>query len=212
MKHISAYALPLASSNFETRKIKQADDHTLHIQPTMLSLTLRVLVVSVGFGLLAFWCFNFVSSENNSSSVYLPAIGVLITSTGIYSYYTGNERNIINREVGAVFVSAWAQIVPNKIESISNNVLPTDIVAVRIVSKALRTSESRRKQRAWTTHYTEYQINLCTADTNRVNVFVTLQSNNAIKAGYLISEILNAELVNNINADQPLFDQIFTTA
>lgn len=212
MKHIPNYALPLASANFETRQFKQLDDHTLHIQPTIVSLAIRFLVVLVGLGLLVFWCITKFSAGSDSNSIYILLMSALFTSAGLYSYYTGNEQVIINHEIGAAFIRTWLPAVPDRVESTSRHIDPTDIVAVQIVSKAIRTSESQKKHRNWSTHYTEYQINLCTADTNRVNAFVTLRSDNAIRVAHLIAEILEVELVDHINANRALIDHVLRAA
>lgn len=203
MSAIPNSALPLATANFETREIDQIDELTMRIKPSIGSLAFGLLLFILGIGLTVFWGAKYIT-PSVSHPMYLLAMGILFTVLGIILYRRSNEQVIINSEIGTAFIQNWLPSVPKNTESMSQHYLPKDTKAIQMVSKVVKYHSGGKTTPIKQKKYTEYQVNICTIEDERVNLFVTLNSAKAIRAGTSIAQILKVELVNHIDIDRVL--------
>ena len=201
-------ALSVPSSNFESHKFKQIDEHTLRIQPTIGSLAFCLLFFLIGCGMVLFWIASAFSSFDGANSVILLLVGLLFTGFGLALYRKSNEQLIINRKTGAAFIRSWLPSVPLNTRSLFRHVLPTEIRAIQLVARVVsgnstnRSKSGRQRGRKTTRSYTEFQVNICTTDDERSNALVTLKHDKAEKAGALMAQILDVQLVDQVDTEK----------
>jgi len=200
----STDALALPSANFESRKFRQINEHTLRIQPSIGSLAFSLLFVLIGVGLIVFWMSSTFSSFDSNGSVFVLLGGILFAGIGMAFYRISNQQVVVHRETGVAFIRSWWPSAPLNTQSMFRHIEPQELASVQLVSRVVtRTSRNRSRSghqrgRQSTRSYTEFQVNLCTSDNERHNAFITLKSDKAKAVGKLIAQILDVPLVDHV--------------
>jgi len=183
--------LPVSSASFETRKVQIVDEQTLRIKPTLRSLAFSLLFILLGLGLAGFWAASTFSTFDGPGSIPLLLIGVLFAATGFWSYRSGNEQVLIHHDTGAAFIRSWRPTMPLDTAALFKHIKAQDITAIQMISHDVKFRSNRSKR---SNSYTEYQVNLCTADGERHNVFITLKSDNSETLGKVLASLFNVPL------------------
>ncbi|MFT4728934.1 MAG: hypothetical protein ACI9UN_003447 [Granulosicoccus sp.] len=184
-------ALAVDSSHFESRKIQTIDSRTLLIKPTIATLAFSLLFVFLGLAVAAVWAVSTMTSFEGPDSIPLLLIGVLFIVAGLGTFYSSNEQLLINNNTGAGFIRSWYPAVSSEKASTYKQLLAQDIVAIQTVSRPVKRRSNRSKR---SNSYTEYQVNLCTADDERHNAFITLKSEKADQLGSQLANLFNVPL------------------
>ena len=181
-------ALPVETSHFESRKIQPADDGSLLIKPTIAALAYGLLFVLLGLAIGALWSISrFTSFEGPDSSPLLLIVALFLVA-GLATYFSNNEQVLINHSDGVKFIRSWRPAVSAQESSHYKLVPAQDIVAIQTVSRFIKRRSNRGKRNG---SYTEYQVNLCTQDNLRHNVFITLKPESAEQLAQRIALLFN---------------------
>lgn len=191
MNQIPCEPLSIGSASFATEKFRKIDDHTMCIQPTIRSLIIYAFFAAVGL--------FFFNADLTMSLMFM--------SVPVIMYCFSSRQVVIDREKGATVIKPWLPVKSANIQSITKHLSSSDIVAVQVLSTVHKTSSGRTRRR-----YTQYQVNLCIADNNRLNAFVTPKRDSAFEAANIMSEILNVDLVNNNKEKKSIFDDFLKAA
>lgn len=165
-------AMAVDSSHFESRKIQTIDSNTMLIKPTIAALAFSLLFVLLGVGIAVVWTVSTVTSFEGPDSIPLLLIGGLFIVAGLGTYYTHNEQLLINHVNGAAFIRSWRPVLSSAKTSAYKQLLPHDIVAIQTISSSVKRRSNRS---ARSNSYIQYQVNLCMADDERHNAFITLK-------------------------------------
>lgn len=184
-------ALLVASSNFESRRVQAVDNDTLRIKPTVISLAFCLVFIVLGLGLAGLWAANTFTSFAGPGSIPLLFIGVLFLAAGLGIYHSNNEQLVINRDAGVAFVKSWHPSASLDKTSLFKHIQSQDIMAIQTISRVVKHRSSKSKRRST---YTEYQVNLCTLDAERHNVFITLKSEKAKDLGNKLAQMFGVPL------------------
>ena len=179
--------LVLPSANFETQKFTPVNDATLRIRPSIGSQAFSLLFVIVGIGLLGVAIAITFSVIEGSNSLLMLLIGAVFIAAGGVMYRQGNTQIIINRDSGAAFVRSWWPTVPLDTQNLYQHIQAQEMVAIQTASRIIESARTRGKA----TRYTQFQVNLCTADGKRHNVFVTTRQECAEDLASHLRRILN---------------------
>lgn len=95
------------------------------------------------------------------------------------------------KEAGAAFIRSWRPAAPLDTRFVSRHIRPQDITAIQTVSRIVTSQSDKNKTPRI---FTEFQVNLCKADNERYNAFVTLDAKKANQSGSLLTQILGAKL------------------
>ncbi len=180
--------LLVATSYFESRKIQTLSGDALRIKPTLMSLGYSLVFIVLGLILVGLWVANTVSSFDGPGSVPLALVGVLFLVAGLGIYYGHNEQILIDRDSGVAFFKSWRPSVSAEKTSVSKHLAPHDIIAIQTISRIVKHRSSRNKRRST---YTEFQVNVCTVDESRHNVFVTLKVQKAKNLADQLAQMFN---------------------
>lgn len=191
MPDASAIALEIKSANFETRKVQHVDIETVRITPTVGSRAFSLLFVILGLAIFALYVASQYTSFEGPASIPLLLVGVLFFATGVGVYYDGNEQVVISRHAGVVFIRSWHPSASLESVSFAKHVQPKDITAVQSVSRVVKRRSNRNSRRA---NYTQYQVNLCSADSERHNLFITLKSKKADDLAKQLAQMFDVPL------------------
>ena len=172
MTHFPQAPLVLPSANFETQTFQPVDDTTLRIRPSIASQAFSLLFAIVGMALFGLWIVSTFTDFEGSDSFLLLLIGAVFIAAGVVTYREGNTQLIINRDTGVAFVRSWWPSIPLDTRRLYRHIKTQDIIAVQTASRIV---ESTRSRTGKVSRYTQIQVNLCTADGERHNVFVTLK-------------------------------------
>lgn len=185
----SSSPMVLPAANFETQTFRAVDDLTLRIRPSMASQAFSLLFVTVGIGVFgAAIAITFAVMEG-SNSVLMLLIGAALIAAGIVTYRQGNTQIIINRDTGAAFVRSWWPSVPLDTRNLHRHIEVRDIIAIQTASRIIESTSTRGK----TTRYSQYQVNLCLADGDRYNAFVTTRQALADELSSHLQRIFDVE-------------------
>lgn len=169
-------ALPVASANFETRRIQTFSDSTLLIKPTVLSLALCLVFIILGLVVAGLWAASAFTSFEGPGSIPLLFIGALFLAAGLGTYHSRNVQLKISGDTGVDFLRSWNPAASVDDMSSFKHIHTNNITAIQTISRDVK-RRSNRNRRSST--YTEFQVNLCTSDATRCNVFVTLKPEKA---------------------------------
>ena len=184
-------ALLVHSVNFESRRIQRESDETLLIKPSLASLAFSLLFVILGLILIAFYLASTFTTFGGPGSIPLMLLGLLFVAAGLASYHSTNQQLIINREVGVVFMQSWSPSVSLDTTSVKTHVKRQDIVSIQTISRVVKHRSNRSTRRAT---YTQYQVNLCTSDAKRHNLFVTLKPERAETLANDLTRLFNVPI------------------
>lgn len=184
-------ALLVESANFESRKFHRIDDDTLRIKPTITSRAFSLLFVVLGLILIGLYAFNTFTAFDGPGSIPLMLIGVMFSAAGLASYYSSNTQLVVNRQIGVAFVQSWRLSVPLDTRFVKRQVGVQDIIGIQTVSRVVKHRSNRNTRLS---SYTEYQVNLCTSNTERQNLFITLKSEKADELANQLIDIFNVPL------------------
>lgn len=195
-------ALPVASYNFESRKIQIIDEDTLRITPSAMALAFCLMFVLPGVVLVGLWVSATFTTFDGPGSFPMLLLGVLFSAAGLGFYYSINEQAVVNRETGIAFIRSWHPAVSLDASHVFRHIQPQDISYIQTVSRMVkhRSNRSRRRSR-----YTEYQVNVCLTDDERHNLFSTLKAEKADETGQRIAAIFKVPLhANSLGSSQDL--------
>lgn len=189
MNQIPCEPLSIGSANFATQKFRKVDDHTMCIKPTIRTFFFYAFFAVVGLFFL---------------NVDLT-LGLMFMSVPVIMCCISSRLVVINREKGVTIIKPWLPVKSANIQSITKHLSSSDIVAVQVLSTVHKIGDTGRR-------YTQYQVNLCVADNNRLNAFVTPKRDSAFEAANMMSEILNVDLVDNNKEKKSIFDYFLKAA
>lgn len=184
-------ALDVKSANFETRKAQRVNDDTVRIKPSTTSLAFSLVFIVLGLILVGLYLLSTFTAFDGPGSLPLVLLGLLFLATGLGSYYDGNEQLVINRENGVAFMQSWHPSASVETTSLKKHVQPQDIIAIQTISRLVKSRTNRSRRLA---SYTEYQVNLCTSDSERHNVFVTRKLKKAEDVSNVLTQIFDVPL------------------
>lgn len=184
--------LKVASTNFESRRIQRLNENMLCVKPTLLSLAYSGVFVFLGCVLVGLWGAQILTTFEGPGSLPLAFIGLLFISAGMGIYYTHNEQVLVARDQGVQFRRSW------RLGNISDNGPSYKTIDIRYIEKIQLLSHSvkhrtnRNKRRST---YVEFQVNVCCAEQDRYNLFITKKSDQAEKFANQVSALLDVPLV-----------------
>lgn len=188
-------ALPVASSNFESRRVERIDDNTLRILPTTLARAFSLLFVVLGLVIFGLFLASKFTSFDGPGSIPLLVIGLLFFATGIGAYYDSNEQLVVNRNAGVMVIKSWSPSASVDATSFAKHVHPQDITAIQTISRVVKRRSNRSAKRS---SYTEYQVNLRTLNGERHNLFITLKPNKADDLGNELAKLFDVPLNDSV--------------
>ncbi len=168
----------VGSSNFESLKFVSVDNDTIRIKPTIGSLAFGFLFALIGLGLVAYWGAATFGSLDDTDVTLLLIFGLIFVAVGLLIYRGSNKQVVINKEVGVAFTKSWSPAGSLDSSAVSKHIQPNEIVAIQGASRLVETHK-RKGNRHRSNNYVQHQVNLCTSDKKRHNVFVTLKPENA---------------------------------
>lgn len=184
-------ALPVASYNFESRKIQVIDEVTIRIKPSVFALVFCLLFALPGIAMVLLWMATTFTIFDGPGSFPMLLLGLLFTAAGVGFYYSINEQAILNRESGIAFIRSWRPSVSINTNAVFRRIEPQEISAIQTVSRVVRHRSNRSMQRS---RYTEYQVNVCLVDDERENLFITLKAEKSEKTAKRMAAIFQVPL------------------
>ena len=183
--------LPVASQNFESRKIQIIDDVTLRIKPSLMALAFCLMFALPGVVLIGLWVATSFTAFDGPGSFPMLLIGMLFTAAGLGFYYSSNEQIVVNREAGVAFIRSWHPSVSLDASSVFRHIQPHEISAIQTLSRVVKHRTNRSKRRS---RFTEYQVNVCLIDGERHNLLTTLKAEKSDKTGQRMATIFNVPM------------------
>ncbi len=184
-------ALPVASYNFESRKIQIIDAVTLLIKPSVFALVFCLLFALPGIVMVLLWMATTFTIFDGPGSFPMLLLGLLFTAAGMGFYYSINEQAVLNRESGIAFIRSWRPSVTFNSNAVFRHIKPQEISAIQIVSRVVRHRSNRSVRRS---RYTEYQVNVCLVGDERENLFITLKAEKSEKTAKRVAAMFQVPL------------------